>query len=123
MQRPQIAAKNSTLPTLTSTNLQAPVSSLNKKPANQIRLHLPSQMVAKLPLVSLGEGQIAVSVYGGKNGMFFSSTIRLVNIISFAASHVTYRTCGKSSFKHECAASQLSHDRPLKFCPFTCFCT
>ena len=54
VQRPQKAAKNSTPPT--STDQQAPVSSLNKKPANQIesiRLHLPSEMVAKLPLVSI----------------------------------------------------------------------
>ena len=50
-------------------------------------------------------------------------TIRLVSIISFGASHVTYRTFDKSSFKHECAAIQLGYDRPLKFCPFTYFCT
>ena len=30
------------------------------------RLHLPSEMVAKLHLISLWEGQIAVSIYGGK---------------------------------------------------------
>ena len=29
--------------------------------------HLPSEMVAKLPLVLIWEGQMAISVYGGKN--------------------------------------------------------
>ena len=29
--------------------------------------HLPSKMVTKLPLVPMREGQMAISVYGGKN--------------------------------------------------------
>ena len=49
-------------------------------------------------------------------------TMLLVSIISFMPSHVTYHTRGKSSFKHECAATQWGHGRPLKFSPFTYFC-
>ena len=41
-------------------------------------------------------------------------TTMLVNSISFGPSHVTYRICGKSSFKYECAAIRWGHDRPPK---------
>ena len=39
---------------------------IKQKASQSTRPHLPSEMVAKLPLFSLWEGQIAVSVYGGK---------------------------------------------------------
>ena len=43
------------------------ISSLDLKPANESGRTLPSEMVAKLPLVSIWEGQMAISFYGGKN--------------------------------------------------------
>ena len=54
--------RQSTLTTSSSVLINS--NSLNKKPANQSGRTYRPKMVAKLPLVSLWEGQIAV--YGGK---------------------------------------------------------
>ena len=62
------AAENSSKKQYPTHFHQSASSSLviKKKASQSIRPHLPSEMVAKLPLVSLWEGQIAFLVYGGK---------------------------------------------------------